>query len=241
MTFAAKLKTIRKRAGMSQEKLAELLGVSRQAVTKWETDAGIPDMENIIAISKLFHISIDELLSAEKGAYEQKDYLFESITEYDIDRPKRYDMKLGGANTLVLSGYDGEKIRVCLATNTLETLQRDFKLKIDDVKNCESIELDTKTRNVILNQVTGTVELNCNLDMNIVCHSLNSSVEINQVSATSRICVPKGIPFTAVAKGMGTSITYEKDCEKTKTADGEEPDNRIELNGIKSELVIATF
>ena len=45
MTFAEKLKSIRKQAGMSQEKLAEKLGVSRQAVTKWETDAGIPDIE----------------------------------------------------------------------------------------------------------------------------------------------------------------------------------------------------
>ena len=44
MTLAEKLKSIRKQAGMSQEQLAEKLGVSRQAVTKWETDAGIPDV-----------------------------------------------------------------------------------------------------------------------------------------------------------------------------------------------------
>ena len=43
MTFAEKLKFIRKQAGMSQEQLAEKLGGARQAVTKWETDAGIPD------------------------------------------------------------------------------------------------------------------------------------------------------------------------------------------------------
>ncbi len=53
MTFAEKLKSIRKQAGMSQEKLAEKLGVSRQAVTKWETDAGIPDIENIMAMLDL--------------------------------------------------------------------------------------------------------------------------------------------------------------------------------------------
>ncbi len=67
MTFAEKLKSIRKQAGMSQEQLAEKLGVSRQAVTKWETDSGIPDIENMMAISVLFDISIDELLSNEKG------------------------------------------------------------------------------------------------------------------------------------------------------------------------------
>ena len=42
MTFAEKLKSLRKQASMSQEQLAEKLGVSRQAVTKWETDTGIP-------------------------------------------------------------------------------------------------------------------------------------------------------------------------------------------------------
>lgn len=72
MTFAEKLKSIRKQTGMSQEQLAEKLGVSRQAVTKWETDAGIPDIENIMAISALFDISIDELLSNEKGAKSQR-------------------------------------------------------------------------------------------------------------------------------------------------------------------------
>ena len=54
MTLAEKLKSIRKQAGMSQEQLAERLGVSRQAVTKWETDAGIPDVENVMALSALF-------------------------------------------------------------------------------------------------------------------------------------------------------------------------------------------
>lgn len=66
MTFAEKLKSIRKKAGMSQEKLAEKIGVSRQAITKWETDAGIPDIDNMMALSSLFNISLDELLSNEK-------------------------------------------------------------------------------------------------------------------------------------------------------------------------------
>lgn len=91
MTFAEKLKSIRKKAGLSQEQLAEKLGVSRQAVTKWETETGIPDIENMMAISALFDISIDELLSNERGMKKSNEYLFESVTEYDIDEPKRYD------------------------------------------------------------------------------------------------------------------------------------------------------
>lgn len=291
MTFAEKLKALRKQTGMSQEQLAEKLGVSRQAVTKWETNAGIPDIENIMAIATLFGCSIDELLMNEQGAKQPAEYRFESITEYDIDEPKRYDMKLGGAKQFVLSGYEGEKIRIRLASDTLSTLRNDFKVKIDDIRRridvdvnrkngvteamakeavsifvqiptpyigkiecevhaetveirsleCESIELDTKTPGITLEEVSGTVEINCNLDMDIVCRSLNGAVAVNQVSATSKIHVPKEAAFTAIAKGIGTSISYEKDGKQAENFSVSEAENLIELNGIKSELVISAY
>lgn len=77
MTFAEKLKTMRKQLGISQEQLADKLGVSRQAITKWETNIGIPDIENLIAISKLFNMIIDELLFEDQ---KQTHHLYESIT-----------------------------------------------------------------------------------------------------------------------------------------------------------------
>lgn len=290
MTFAEKLKSIRKQAGMSQEKLAEKLGVSRQAVTKWETDTGIPDIENIKAVSLLFDISIDELLGNERTEKRAPDYLFESVTEYDIDQPKRYDIKLGGAKKLMLSGYSGEKIRVRLASNTLPSIQNDYKVKIDDIKRridvninrrngateaaakegvaifvqipspymgkielavnaeavevctleCDSMELDVKARNILLEDVSGTVEINCNLDMMVDCRSLNGEIAINQVSATSRINIPEETVFTAVTKGIGTSISFEKNGKQVERFDTPGADNIIELNGIKSELVIDT-
>ena len=82
MTFAEKLKSLRKQASMSQEQLAEKLGVSRQAVTKWETDTGIPDLENIKSISSLFDISIDELLSNEKASQKNSEPV--SYTHLDV-------------------------------------------------------------------------------------------------------------------------------------------------------------
>ena len=62
MTFGEKLKEARKGAGYSQEELVNKLGVSRSAITKWETDKGMPDISNIKAISQLLNISIDYLL-----------------------------------------------------------------------------------------------------------------------------------------------------------------------------------
>ncbi|MGN0547126.1 MAG: helix-turn-helix domain-containing protein [Acutalibacteraceae bacterium] len=62
MTLGEKLKEARMQACLSQEQLAEKLGISRSAVAKWETDKGIPDIENLKLISKLLKVSIDYLL-----------------------------------------------------------------------------------------------------------------------------------------------------------------------------------
>ena len=63
MSFGEKLKECRKRAGLSQEQLAEKLCVSRQAVTKWKSDRGMPNIESLQAIAKLFDVSVDFLLT----------------------------------------------------------------------------------------------------------------------------------------------------------------------------------
>ena len=62
MTIAEKIKQLRKDNSMTQEDLAEKLNVSRQTISKWETNTTIPDADNIVAISKLFNITTDELL-----------------------------------------------------------------------------------------------------------------------------------------------------------------------------------
>ncbi len=58
------LYTLRKGRGLSQEELADQLGVSRQAISKWERDEAYPDTENLIAISKLYGVSLDDLVYA---------------------------------------------------------------------------------------------------------------------------------------------------------------------------------
>ena len=56
------LKLYRKQSGMTQEQVAEKLGVSRQAVAKWESGESLPDIENIIALSDLYGTSVDFLV-----------------------------------------------------------------------------------------------------------------------------------------------------------------------------------
>lgn len=65
MTLGERIAYYRGKLGLSQGELAEQLGVSRQAVSKWETDAGLPDLERLIALSRLYHITLDELVKGE--------------------------------------------------------------------------------------------------------------------------------------------------------------------------------
>ena len=62
MIFQDKLQVLRKEKGMTQEKLAEVIGVSRQAVAKWEAGQSYPELDKIIVLSDLFRVSIDRLV-----------------------------------------------------------------------------------------------------------------------------------------------------------------------------------
>lgn len=66
MTFGNRLYGLRKNSGLSQEELAELLDVSRQSVSKWESDKGYPEMTRLIFLSDYFNVSLDYLMRGEE-------------------------------------------------------------------------------------------------------------------------------------------------------------------------------
>ena len=65
MSFAENLKLIRKERNLSQEELAEMIDVSRQAVSKWEQGQGYPEVEKLLLLSSKLNISLDALMSIE--------------------------------------------------------------------------------------------------------------------------------------------------------------------------------
>lgn len=69
MTFGARLQQIRKAAGLSQEQLGALIGMSRQAVSKWETDQAAPDAATLALLCGVLGVSADELLGLEAPAH----------------------------------------------------------------------------------------------------------------------------------------------------------------------------
>lgn len=81
MIFADKLLLLRKQKGLSQEQLAEVLEVSRQTISKWESQQALPEANKIIAISNLFNVSIDQLL---KDDLEIEDIKKEESSETEV-------------------------------------------------------------------------------------------------------------------------------------------------------------
>ena len=66
MEFNEKLQELRKQKGLTQEELAEVLFVSRTAISKWESGRGYPNIDSLKAISKFFGVTIDKLLSGDE-------------------------------------------------------------------------------------------------------------------------------------------------------------------------------
>ena len=73
MTLGEKIRQARKRCSLSQEQLAERMCVSRSAIAKWETDKGLPDIENLKILSRLLRVSVDSLL-------DERDEMESSVT-----------------------------------------------------------------------------------------------------------------------------------------------------------------
>lgn len=85
MTLGERIKACRQSAGMSQEKVAELVGVSRQAVTKWEVNQSAPNTENLFKLAEIFGTTVDMLLASEdenkQSPAEQIYYLYKMEAE----------------------------------------------------------------------------------------------------------------------------------------------------------------
>lgn len=97
MTIGEKIKLLRNEKGITQEILAEKLKVSRSAIAKWESNSGVPEVSNLILISKLFDISIDELID---DAKEIKSPKGKTNKTFDISEyvGKYYNIELNGWN-----------------------------------------------------------------------------------------------------------------------------------------------
>lgn len=286
--ISMRIRELRKQAKLSQEMMAEKIGVSRQAITKWETGLGVPDIENLVAIADLFKLSLDELMGRDiEHETLAKDYLYESVTEYDIDGKKDFDISFMGANKLKLYAYEGEKVKVILLSDTIADIQNELKTKIDDIKRkididikrvgnlsetvakneltikilipqlyigevdlngntnllelknleLDNIEFSGKAKEIALENIKSHIEIDTNEDAKLYVKNVEGVLDINQLSATSKLYIASTDEFGFVTKGVLNKVLCKQDTLNIKEV-SEEPKLVIELNGIKSELSI---
>lgn len=105
--IANRLINLRKKNGLSQEELANKLGLSRQAVSKWERAEASPDTDNLICLAKLYGVSLDELLKTDDGV--------ETIVDEQIKGANSSSQEKGpsGDNAEIhINSADGDKIHI---------------------------------------------------------------------------------------------------------------------------------
>ena len=121
MTLGEKLKSARKSAGLTQEQLAEKLLVSRQAITKWEADKGMPDIENLKQLSKLLNVSIDYLLDSGESidlSVMREEINLDNYT-YTRKIKGRWSKKAGKKDMIVMEKYPNAEIHGLLGKQIL--------------------------------------------------------------------------------------------------------------------------
>jgi len=94
MRFEEKIVELRKQKGLSQEELAEQLGVSRQAVSRWELGQTLPDIPNLLQLCELFCVSTDYLVRDEEQTAAKSDQSAKTIARLTREREKaRYQAR----------------------------------------------------------------------------------------------------------------------------------------------------
>ena len=128
-TLGKRLAALRREKGMKQDELSEILGVSPQAISKWENDQTCPDISLLPTIAKTFGISVDELLSGKKE---------EAPPVRIVPEDERKDIK-DMLLRIVVNSRDGEEVRVNIPLAIIEALL-EGGLNISQVSGNDSLK-----------------------------------------------------------------------------------------------------
>ena len=131
--IADRLVKLRKKYGYSQEELADKLGLSRQAVSKWERAEASPDTDNLICLAKLYGVSLDELLDTE----EDIDTIVQEQVKEETPAQEEEKVEINKDDHVIFVGKNGKKVTInddgvtCYnADGTVKKHQFDTKMAI---------------------------------------------------------------------------------------------------------------
>ena len=126
MTIGEKIKTARTENGLTQEELASKMMVSRQAITKWETDKGMPDVANLKLLAQLLNVSVDYLL--DDGSEIDINVIREKI---DLSKYGKTVIKKKLTDKLMAEKYPDAEIRTLLPEKKKDKVDKGLDFFID--------------------------------------------------------------------------------------------------------------
>lgn len=213
MTLGTRIAALRRERGLSQEALGELVGVSRQAVSKWESDSALPDVNNCVALSRAFGITLAQLLELEEETAPSRELTQEQLEMAEtiakkylesLPRPKGWRQRrkwpwvLAAAVVLVLASVAAQWVR---------DLNRTVSHMTDEMMTIQNTVSDAVEQqvNAALQQVTSLVEsfdytaVEVNLWENTATFDLN--VQLRQRTADT--------PVILAARSAGETVSVQ--------------------------------
>lgn len=158
MKFGDNLRTLRKEKGISQENLAEKVGVSRQSVSKWETGETYPEMNNILELCKIFHCNINDLVNDSIVDVESLDEEIKmNVVKFKQEKQKK--MKALSKIIAIMAKIGRIAIYICIPFIVLAMIVLPPLVNNVDVVDNKIILKNTSTINIIENENNVTIEV----------------------------------------------------------------------------------
>lgn len=212
-TLGRRIQEGRRTAGLSQEALGERLNVSRQAVSKWEADAAIPELENLIAMSRVFGVPVGELLGVEDpagagGLTERELAAAEAVAAgYAGEQSRRTEKRLRAA--AVLGGIGGLCLLVLAAVAAFHIVSvnrrlDNLQMQLDSVRNQSTVVVQQPAAGDPLLAASDVVITDLDLEAETITLRLSATPAEQKVETTASF---------AAALADGSVLTRDADGE----------------------------
>ena len=177
---ANRLYELRKKHNLSQEELAEKLGVSRQAVSKWERSEASPDTDNIIALAKIYGLTLDELIYGEKEETKETKETKETTSFPNnegvyIDIDDGEDKVKIGSEGILVEEKNGNTVKININSKVMEKIITKVENKMEECIDEElyetvySNESETKNGDKVLIKITRPTKFWLEVPYAVIC------------------------------------------------------------------------
>lgn len=243
MTLGQRIQELRKQRGMSQESLGDTLGVSRQAVSKWEGDNGIPELDTLIAMSRLFQITVGQLLGVEEvfeekqessiQAAENKEDIIETILRRYVEQTTTKDKLSWFArwgktvtDAIVVATVFIVMLSMLLSLrSTVKLLQHDLSNLQVNVSNSQN-NLSGHIRNTIYDVLAEESNLLSTFEWDIVDFNLDNQ--------TATVC----LRATMKEYAAGSKLQFCADWQKVDATEGQTDGDWVNGPKFQSEITL---